>query len=336
MANKLSSIKKKQWKEIRKVLPSILSEIGPTVPNQLAHMPTSAPIERIIAYLHRDGAVIIDNAVSEATCDAIVKEMRPYIDKGATGRTNFGGMVTKRVGAVAARSKASWDVLAHPLLMDVCGGALGQQLLHDSPSKLDPEYSENPWQLHLTQIIEIGAGEPAQHLHRDRHAFVADEFFDVARMEPEISAIWALTDFTLESGPTRVVPGSHRWPADKANYQAKHNQEVLSEQVANAVMSKGSVVIYTGSVLHSGGNNRSGLARTGLNVDYNLAWLRQEENQYLACPPNIAKHLSKNMQRLIGYTPVHALGYFAGYHHPTQAWQLSKPLNWASDWQSKL
>ena len=42
--------------------------------------------------------------------------------------------------------------------------------------------------------------------------------------------------------------------------------------------------------------------RIGLNVDYNLAWLRQEENQYLSCPPEIAKDYAPEIQRLCGYT----------------------------------
>ena len=47
----------------------------------------------------------------------------------------------------------------------------------------------------------------------------------------------------------------------------------------------------------------------GLNITYCLGWLRQEENQYLSCPPHIAKDLSPELQDLLGYTmPVaHAL-----------------------------
>ena len=34
--------------------------------------------------------------------------------------------------------------------------------------------------------------------------------------------------------------------------------------------------------LHGGGANRSDAVRAGINITYNVAWLRQEENQYLA------------------------------------------------------
>ncbi len=76
-------------------------------------------------------------------------------------------------------------------------------------------------------------------------------------------------------------------------------------------MSAGSVFLYTGSVLHSGGENQSDAARLGLNLTYTLGWLRTEENQYLSCPPHIAKDLSLEMQELLGYTQgTYALGYY--------------------------
>jgi ectoine hydroxylase-related dioxygenase (phytanoyl-CoA dioxygenase family) len=44
---------------------------------------------------------------------------------------------------------------------------------------------------------------------------------------------------------------------------------------AQAVMRKGSVLLYLGDTFHSGGANRSDGWRAGLNVNYNLALLRQ-------------------------------------------------------------
>ena len=54
-------------------------------------------------------------------------------------------------------------------------------------------------------------------------------------------------------------------------------------------MKEGSVLLYTGTVLHGGGENTSkNDIRTGVFLHYALNWLRQEENQYLSCPPEIA------------------------------------------------
>jgi len=71
------------------------------------------------------------------------------------------------------------------------------------------------------------------------------------------------------------------------------------------------VLVYTGSVIHGGGANVSNADRMGINITYALGWLRQEENQYLSCPPEIAKDLDPRLQALIGYTMgSYALGYY--------------------------
>lgn len=334
-ANRLGSVPAQRWAEVHAEMPAILASIGPTVPNQLAHLPATAPPELVVAHLHRDGGVIIDKAVSEEVCDAVVREMQPYIDETNSGKDSFVGKVTKRTGALAARSPASWEILAHPVLMNACAGVLGQQLLHDIPETerkrgfAPDQPTEHSWQLMLTQIIQIGPGEPAQPLHRDRYAFTHDAAFALAHLEPELSTIWALNEFTADIGPTRVVPGSHRWPRDRPKPK--------DEEAAHAVMAKGSVVIYTGSVYHSGGNNRTAATpRIGLNVDYNLGWLRQEENQYLSCPPSVAKDLPRDIQDLIGYRMSgSALGYFDGGLSPKGSFK-DRPINWASDWQARL
>ena len=77
-------------------------------------------------------------------------------------------------------------------------------------------------------------------------------------------------------------------------------------------MSAGSVFIYNGSVLHGGGANQSSESRIGLNLTYCLGWLRQEENQYLSCPTDIAKDFDKTLQDLLGYTQgEYALGHYS-------------------------
>ena len=162
----------------------------------------------------------------------------------------------------------------------------------------------SPWAerivLHLTQTIYIHPGQGAQVLHRDRLAWGTVLPLSI---EPQFNTIWALTDFTAQNGATRVVPGSHTWTWE---------QRATPDQVVQAEMRAGSVLLYTGTVLHSGGRNQSDISRLGLNITYCLAWLRQEENQYLSCPPHIARTLEPELQELLGYTQGnYALGYYS-------------------------
>ena len=84
------------------------------------------------------------------------------------------------------------------------------------------------------------------------------------------------------------------------------------EEIAYAEMKAGSVFIYTGSVLHGGGTNTTDQARLGVFLHYAPSWLRQEENQYLSCPPEIAKDFSPELRSLIGYSKGgYVLGFFS-------------------------
>jgi ectoine hydroxylase-related dioxygenase (phytanoyl-CoA dioxygenase family) len=106
--------------------------------------------------------------------------------------------------------------------------------------------------------------------------------------------VWALSDFTRENGATQVVPGSHKW---------EKGRQPTADEIAYAEMSSGSVLLYTGTVLHGGGDNTTKSdIRTGVFMHYALNWLRQEENQYLSCPPEVAKDFSPELRSLIGYS----------------------------------
>jgi ectoine hydroxylase-related dioxygenase (phytanoyl-CoA dioxygenase family) len=238
------------------------------------------------------GAAIIERLVDAATVDRLLDEMQTHVDATPYGSDNFSGVTTKRTGALLARSRASVEFVAHPEVLAVVDRVLGPVATN--------------YQLHLTQMICIWPGGPAQALHRDQWCF--DMFPFPPEMDVEVSTIWALDDFTEENGATRIIPNSL---LDPASCTADVHRTV------GAVMPKGSVVLYTGRTIHGGGENRSGSVRRALNVDYILGWLRQEENQYLSCPPEIARTLPESVQRLAGYAMgAYALGYMDDVRDP--------------------
>jgi len=185
-------------------------------------------------------------------------------------------------------------MVAHPVVLDLCDRVLWDR--------------KTTFQLHLTQAITIGPGAEAQHLHRDQWCFDFFPFPD--DMEVELATIWALTDFTEANGATRIIPGSHHHPDPRA---------LTPDDTTPAEMPKGSVVLYTGRTVHGGGPNTSGEHRTGVNVDYVLGWLRQEENQYLSVPRDVVRTLPERVQRLMGYgLGAYALGYIDDVRDPIQ------------------
>ncbi|HEX5095982.1 MAG TPA: phytanoyl-CoA dioxygenase family protein, partial [Acidimicrobiia bacterium] len=218
-----------------------------------------ASTDEVETALRSAGCVVVERLLSDAFVDAVNAELDPYVAATAVGADDFAGVNTKRTGALLARSPGFREMAIHPTVT----GALDRVLADHATS----------YQLHLTQVIEIGPGSPAQLVHRDQWAF---DFFPFPQgYEVECHTMWAMQDFTEENGATRVIPGSNTW-ADKL-------RPTLEETVP-VEMPKGSVMLYLGSLYHGGGPNRSNAPRRGVNVGYTLSWLRQEENQYLACP----------------------------------------------------
>ena len=98
------------------------------------------------------------------------------------------------------------------------------------------------------------------------------------------------------------------------------------EEIGHAEMDVGSVLVYTGTVFHGGGANTTDHDRIGLNITYALGWLRQEENQYLSCPPDVARTLDPELQGLLGYaTGQYAVGYYTPPLPPGEGPELVPP-----------
>jgi ectoine hydroxylase-related dioxygenase (phytanoyl-CoA dioxygenase family) len=247
--------------------------------------------EQVAQVIHLDGACIVEDLVPVELLDRVSEEIRPFVEKTPGGNTDFGGFVTRRTGGLAGRSRSARDLIMHPLIL-----AAGKQILAETMAM----------QLMNTEIISIGPSETLQPLHRDQDAW---PFPFPPGYEPEFSVMWPLnTDFTKENGATRLVVGSHR-KGTIVNFDGM--------EVQQAVMRRGSVLLWTGSVYHGGGANHTSEIREGVNIAYAVGWLRQEENQYLAVPFDVAATLDDDLLRLMGYDkPAISLGNAADRSHP--------------------
>lgn len=259
----------------------------------IEHLPPSAPAERAAELLERDGCVVVDRLAAPSLLARVRTELAPYMEATAPGTDDFSGRRTRRTGGLIARSPSARELVGDGRVLDV----VGRLLAHATR-----------FQLHLTQMIAIGPGEPAQPIHRDQWAF---DFFPFPKgKEVQCNTIWAMTDFTAQNGATRVLPGSHRFE-DRLSFGEKDTEP--------AEMEAGSALFYTGSLYHGAGANRSQEVRIGCNITYTVGWLRQEENQYLSVPREVARELPEPMQRLIGYARgAYALGYVDDLRDPIE------------------
>lgn len=259
----------------------------------IAHFSPDADPAAIRDRLDTDGCAVIDDLAAVELLDALAEEVAPFVAASATGRDTYDGRHTRRTGALIARCPSARRLVADPLVLDVIGRFLDRA---------------STFQIHLTQLITLGPGETAQKPHRDQMAF--DNFDFPADYHVQCNTMWALTDFTVDNGATHLFPGSSRLD--------DHSGLALAE--ARAEMRRGSVLLYDGKVLHGGGANRTTEARQGVNITYAVGWVRQEENQYLACPPEIARDLDDDLLRLMGYRQgAFALGYVGDQTDPLAA-----------------
>jgi ectoine hydroxylase-related dioxygenase (phytanoyl-CoA dioxygenase family) len=241
-------------------------------------------------HLRQWGYAIIDDVADGDVLDRLERESKPYIDASAAGRDEYDGKHTRRTGMLIARCPAARELIMHPTVVDTVKSFLSHV---------------TAVQLHLTQIISIEPGETQQKLHRDQMAF--DFFPFPADYHVQCNTMWALSDFTAENGATHIAPGTSGMTDDAAPMVA----------TAQAEMRRGSVLFYDGKVLHGGGANRSNGVRRGVNITYAVGWVRQEENQFLATSPDIARTLDDELLKMMGYQQgAFALGYVGDQQDP--------------------
>lgn len=253
-------------------------------------LPSDAPVDEVVQHLRDHGYAIVEDAVDADTLDRVAAEVAPFVDASAAGDDDYDGRHTRRTGALIARSPAARELVMHPLALGVVRGFL------DHVTAV---------QLHLTQVITIGPGETGQQLHRDQMAF--DFFPFPADYHVQCNTMWALTDFTAANGGTRIAPGT----------STMADEDAALVVAAPAEMPRGSVLFYDGKVVHGGGANTTDAARMGVNITYAVGWVRQEENQYLACPPDVARTLPDDLLRVMGYQEgAFALGYVGDQQDP--------------------
>jgi ectoine hydroxylase-related dioxygenase (phytanoyl-CoA dioxygenase family) len=256
----------------------------------------------VVEALRRDGAVAVTDLAEPGLVDKIIAELRPRLDaSGLNSRSDFDGSRTLRTAtSLLSTAPSAAGLVDHDMVVGVADAIL---LPHCAT-----------YQVGSLTAIEILPGESAQALHRD------DSLYPIENpgMELQIGVMWALNDFTAENGGTRVVLGSHRF------LRSWHLPGVSDWE--SSVMPKGSALFYLGSTWHGGGANQSNAPRAGLINTYSLGWLRQESNQYLETPPEVAARFGPRLRALLGYTP-HGSGddQIGNFYGDCPAWVEAPP-----------
>jgi ectoine hydroxylase-related dioxygenase (phytanoyl-CoA dioxygenase family) len=241
------------------------------------------------ARIEEVGYSVVENAIELDLVDSLVAELeRIERDRGIVPADNsFEGRQTVRVYNLLVHGACFEKVPVHENILPIVERVLDPGCLVSSLSS-----------------IAICPGEGAQPIHAD------DQLIPIPKPHVPVvcNTMWALTDFTDENGATRIVPGSHLYD---------HSPEYKKEYVSiPAEMPKGSVLVYHGSLWHGGGPNRSAGRRIGVAMNYCAGYVRQQENQQLGIPRQMAAEFTPRLQELVGYSLYNDLIGHIDKNHP--------------------
>jgi ectoine hydroxylase-related dioxygenase (phytanoyl-CoA dioxygenase family) len=237
------------------------------------------------------GFTIIDDAIEPDLVDALADDLvRLEQELGVEpAKNSFEGEQTWRIYNLLVHGELYERIPVHRSVLPVVEGVLDPGCLVSSLSS-----------------IAIGPGQEAQPIHAD------DQLIPLPKPHPPTvcNTMWALTDFTEANGATRLVPGSH-----VRDHSPTYGQDYPS---VPAEMTKGSVLVWHGSLWHGGGANRTDHRRVGIAMNYCAGYIRQQENQQLGIPVEVARGFSSRLRQLVGYGIYNGLIGHIDKHDPVE------------------
>jgi len=232
-------------------------------------------LDRALGEIEEQGYTVLEDVIGGDLLDSLSEELLRIEHDREIGPSpnDFEGHKTVRIYNLLAYGSPFSRIPIHPALLPVVEGVLDDGCLISSISS-----------------ISIGPGEKPQPIHAD------DQIIALERPHAAIvcNSMWAVTDFTEANGATRIVPRSHKdsnWP----EYGSREIESIPAE------MKRGSILVWNGSLWHGGGANQTDETRLGIAMNYCAGFLRQQENQQLGVPRNVASEFPERLQRLVGY-----------------------------------
>ena len=221
--------------------------------------------------IREDGYAVVPDFIDQQTVDRLCDGLAPVFDGIGSRMTTDHGQQTVHTHNLLAKTRAVDDVLVNDRLLALVEAVLG------------PDF-----QISGVAAMRPGPGDRRQRMHQD------DGHYPIPRPHPPLilNTLIALDPFTAENGATEIVPGSHR-------VVGRVDPDVPTVSVE---MPAGGLMLWEGAVWHRGGGNSTrNEYRRSINVNFNLAWLKQRENQFVGVPPEVVVAMPEKLQALIGY-----------------------------------
>ncbi len=211
-----------------------------TVENpDLAHRASRQGLSGKIREMEENGYTVLERAISPEFADEV---------RSATIRALLPHQTTS-MNWMLYHGREFEQLIQHPLLMTLIDASLGRGAVIASFSS-----------------IKRGPGNGFIPIHTD-YAHVPEPYPEFAMTGV---GVWALEDWRVDSGPTRIIPGSHKMRRGPKPGEAKNGGVPIE-------MPKGSVVFFTHGVWHWQGDRTEPGDRVTLHAHFNRGILRSLE-----------------------------------------------------------
>jgi ectoine hydroxylase-related dioxygenase (phytanoyl-CoA dioxygenase family) len=254
-----------------------------TVENpDLAHRAARQGVAQKIRDMEEQGYAVLERAISPEFADELrAATLRALLTHGSDRSQQLGGTGTQ-LQWMLYQGREFERLAQHPLLLTLIDASLGRGAVIGSLS-----------------AIRKGPGKTAIPIHTD-YALVPEP-------HPEFAltgvGVWALEDWRVESGPTWVIPGSHRLRRSPRPGEA-HPPGVPIE------MPKGSVVFFTHGLWHWQGDRSEPGDRVTLHWHFNRGILRSLEPKRV--DPQLLHRNSPRLGEMLGeddpFDTIHHVG----------------------------
>jgi len=257
----------------------------------LSSLRFGAPTAEVMEIFRRDGGLVLEGALTEAEVAQVNADLEAGLEAMHCGTIKqdefaqaFWGRRTKRMTNVVTLSRTWRERLIDRDETFSYVGAVFQGV------------SDAFW-LQSSQAIEIQPGEKAQPLHRDMGNYPVFNQYGPSGPEVTCNMILALCRSTEAAGATRVIPGSHLWD---------FSRRWAEEMTIPAELEPGSVLFYSGKLIHGGGANvTADVKRRVVSSAFNPSFLVPEEAYPFVVPMEVARQMSPRLQQIIGFRSFH-------------------------------
>ncbi|MCY4094676.1 MAG: phytanoyl-CoA dioxygenase family protein [Gammaproteobacteria bacterium] len=228
-------------------------------------------LQRVIDDIREVGYAVVPDLLDFEAVEQLRLDLAPIFDDIGSRSSKEYGQQTIHTHNLLAKTRAVDELLMNEKLLTLIEAILG------------PDF-----QISGVAAMRPAPGDRRQHMHRD------DGHYPIPYPHPPliVNTLIALDPFTAENGATEVVPRSHL-------LTSKVDQD---EPTVTVEMPVGGLLLWDGALWHrGGGNSTENSYRRSINLNFNLAWLKQRENQFIGVPPEVVVAMPEKLQALIGY-----------------------------------